>query len=92
MHPLVTTLFLINPIPDVPLAGKLKFFYSNLARLTEDLNILNIVQGFEIPFLKNPEHGKSPSPPVLNQEQFRLVKEELEEMLLKCAILKSEIQ
>ena len=86
VHPFVRALFPTNPIPEVTLAGRLKFFYSNLAKLTQDLNILNIVQRFEIPFLENPVQGKSPNPPVLNQEQSKLVKEELKEMLLKGAI------
>ena len=86
VHPLARALFPTNPIPDVPLAGTLKFFYSNWAKLMQDLNILNIVQGFEIPFLENPVQEKSPNPPVLNQEQTKLVREELKEMLLRGAI------
>ena len=54
VHQLVRALFPKNPIPELPLAGRLKFFYSNWAKLTQDPNILNIVQGFEIPFLENP--------------------------------------
>ena len=86
VHPYVRALFTTNPIPEVPLAGRLKFFYSNWAKLTQNLNILNIVQRIEIPFLENPVQGKSPNPPVLNQEQSKLVKEEIKEMLLKGAI------
>ena len=86
VHPLVSALFPKNPIPEVPLAGRLKFFYSNWAKVTQDLNILNIVQGYKIPFLENPVQEKSPNPPVLNMEQSKLVKEELREMLLKGAI------
>ena len=52
VHPFVRALFPTNPIPEVTLAGRLKFFYSNLAKLTQDLNILNIVQRFEILFSK----------------------------------------
>ena len=46
-------LFLTNPIAEVPLAEKLKLFYSDCVKLTQDPNILNIAQGFEIPFLEN---------------------------------------
>ena len=52
VHPFVRALFPTNPIPEVTLAGRLKLFYSNLAKLTQDLNILNIVQRFEILFSK----------------------------------------
>ena len=54
VHPLVRTQLSTNPIREVPLAGRLKFSYSNWAKLMYDLKILNIVQGFEIPFLENP--------------------------------------
>ena len=86
VHPYVRALFPTTPIPEVPLAGRLKFFYSNWAKITQDLNILNIVQKIEIPFLQNHVQGKSPNPPVLNHEQSKLVKEEIKEMLLKGAI------
>ena len=86
MEPLIMAMFPTNPIPEVPLSRRLKFFYLNWAKLTEDPNILNIGQGFEITFLENPVQGKSPNPLILNQEQSNLVKRELKEMLLKGAI------
>ena len=86
VHSLVRALFTTNPIPEVPLAGRLEFFYSNWVKPAQDLITLNIVQGFQIPFLKNSVLGKSSKPQVLNQEQTKLVKEELKEMLLKGAI------
>ena len=86
VHPFVRVMFPTNPVSQLSLAGKIKFFYSNLAKLTQDLNILNIAQGFETLFLENPVQGKSPNPPVLNQEQSKLVKEELKEIMLKGAI------
>ena len=69
VRPLVIALFPTSPFPEVPLAGRLKFFYLNWATFTQDPNILNIVHSFEIPFLYNPVQGKSPYPPVLNQKQ-----------------------
>ena len=42
VHPLVRALFPTNPIPEVPLAGRLKLFYSNWGKFTQDLKILNI--------------------------------------------------
>ena len=86
VNPRVRDLFPTNPIPEKLLTGRLKFFYSNWAKLTQGPNILNIVQGFLIPFFKNPVQGKSANPPVLNQEQSKLVKMELMKMLLKAAI------
>ena len=86
VHRLVSTLFPTNPISKEPLTGRLKLFHSNGAKLTQDPNILNFVQGFEIPFRENPMQGKSSDPPLLNQKQSKLVKEELTEMLLTGAI------
>ena len=66
VHPFVRALFPKNPIPEVRLAGRLKFFSSNWSKLTQDPSILNIVKGFEIPFLGKPVQEKSSNPPVLN--------------------------
>ena len=86
MDPLVRDLFPTNPISEVTLAGRLKFFYLNLAKITQDPNILNIILKFAISFLENLVQGKSPNPPVLSQEQSKLVKKELEELLLKGTV------
>ena len=86
MHPLVRALFPTDLILEVPLGGRLKLFCSNLVELMQDMNNINIVQGFDILFLENPVQGKSPNPPVLNAEQSKFLKEELREMLLKGAI------
>ena len=86
VHPLVRVLFSLNSTPEVLLARRLKFFYSNWAELMQDLKILNIVHGFEILFLENSVQGKPPNPPLLNQKQSKLVKEERKEMLLKGEI------
>ena len=88
VHPLVKALFPIYSVPLGPLAGRLSLFYSNWTKLTQDPNILNIIQGFEIPFLEKPYQTKLPNPPVLNQKQSNLVREEVKEMLLKGAIQK----
>ena len=58
VHLLVRALFPTNPIPQVPLAGTSKFFHLNWAKITHNLNILNIVPGFEIPFLEKSVQGK----------------------------------
>ena len=50
VHPLVKALFPIYSVPLGPPAGRLSLFYSNWTKLTQDPNILNIIQGFEILF------------------------------------------
>ena len=54
VHYLVKALFPLYLVPVGPLAGRLSLFYSNWTKLTQDPNILNIIQRFEIPFLENP--------------------------------------
>ena len=72
VHPLVKALFPIYSVPVGRLAGRLSLFYSNWTKLTQDPNILNIIQGFEIPFLEKPYQAKLPNPPVLTHEQSNL--------------------
>ena len=88
VHYLVKALFPLYLVPVGPLAGRLSLFYSNWTKLTQDPNILNIMQGFEIPFLEKPYQAKLPNPPVLNHKQSSLVREKAKEMLLKGAIQK----
>ena len=77
VHPLVKALY---SVPVGPLAGRLSLFYSNWKKLTQDPNILNIIQGFETPFLEKPYQTKLPNLQVLNHEQSKLVREEVKEM------------
>ena len=42
VHSFVRAMFPTNPVSQLSLAGRIKFFYSNLTKLTQDLNILNI--------------------------------------------------
>ena len=44
-----------------PLAGRLKFYLENWGKLTQDVNILSIVQGFKILFSQTPfQYGPPP--------------------------------
>ena len=64
VHPLVKALFPIYSVPVGPLAGRLSLFYSNWKKLTQDPNILNVIQGFETPFLAKRYQTKLPNPQV----------------------------
>ena len=88
VHPLVKALFPIYSVPVGQLAGRLNLSYLNSKKLTQDPNILYIMQGFEIPFLEKPYQAKLPHLSVLNHEQSNLVREEVKEMWLKGAIQK----
>ena len=91
VHPLVRNLFRVK-VRQAPLAGRLKFHSENWGKLTQDVNILSIVQSFKIPFSQTPfQYGPSQSARV-NQEERLQINLEIKEMLRKGAIqqVKSE--
>ena len=51
--PLIKELFLEKEIRNLPLAGKLKHFLSSWKKLASDLEILEIVEGYEIPLTES---------------------------------------
>ena len=75
-----------------PLAGRLKFYSENWEKLTQDVNILSIVQGFKIPFSQTPFQFGPPQLARVNQEERLQINSEIKEMLRKGAIqqVKSE--
>ena len=46
VHPLIKNLLQRIKIPQVPLAGRLKYFLKSWGKLTRDSSILGITQGF----------------------------------------------
>ena len=91
VHPLVRNLFHIKE-RQAPLAGRLKFYSENWEKLTQDVNILSIVQGFKIPFSQTPFQFGPPQLARVNQEERLQINSEIKEMLRKGAIqqVKSE--
>ena len=59
-HQLVKIFFCNLKIPTVPLAGRLVQFLGSWEKLTKDQNILQIVQGYRIPFLCRPKQKREP--------------------------------
>ena len=53
VHPLIRNLFRVKA-REAPLAGRLKFYSEKWEKLTQDGNILSIVQVFQNSFLLNP--------------------------------------
>lgn len=53
VRPLIKELFLEKEIRNLPLAGKLKHFLSSWKKLASDLEILEIVEGYEIPLTES---------------------------------------
>ena len=60
VHPWVKSLFSARKVPNLPLAGRLKHFLEAWEILTKDPEILEIVKGSKIPFLKNPTQEEFP--------------------------------
>ena len=60
VHPWVKSLFSARKVPNLPLAGKLKNFLEAWDILIKDPEILEIVKGFNLPFLKTPTQERVP--------------------------------
>ena len=68
IHPYVKRLFCTTKIRNVQLAGRLKNFSENWKILTNDIEILSLVEGYTILFHELPEQKNILSSPKLSQE------------------------
>ena len=84
--PYIKSLFCARKIPNVQLAGRLKYFIENWKILTNDTEILSLVEGYITPFHKIPQQKNIPDSPKLSQEEKILVQKEIHEMSNKRAI------
>ena len=71
------------------LAGRLKNFIENWKILTNDTEILSLVEGYTILFHKIPRQKNIPNSSKLSQEEKVLVQKEIHEMLNKGAIVET---
>ena len=85
IHPAIKKLFCAKQ-PDVSLAGRLKHFLENWKKLTHDKHILQLVQGYEIPFFTAPRQRHVPTQKNIPMSQVHLVDKEIQSMLEKGAI------
>ena len=76
VHPLVRNLFHVK-VRQAPLAGRLKFYSENWGKLTQDVNILSIIQGFKIPFSETPFQFGPPQLARVNQEERLQINSEI---------------
>ena len=90
MHPYIKSLFCAREIPSVQLAGSLKNFIENWKILTNDTEILSLVEGYTIPFHEIPQQENIPNSPKLSQEERILVQKEIHKMLNKGAIVETQ--
>jgi hypothetical protein len=77
-------------LAQIPLAGRLKFFLANWQAMTRDVWVLNCVQGYTIPFSDTPCQLRTPSNAVHNLEDQKLIQEEVQSMIQKSAIEKTQ--
>ena len=89
IHPLVEDIFPVK-IKQLPKAGRVKHFVKNWQRLTNDPMILDIVNGYEIPFILPPRQSRLPNLCQLTKEASDLVDQEVQDMLRKGAIVVSD--
>ena len=64
----------------IPLAGRLRYFLQNWRIITQDQWVLEAVQGYRIPFTREPQQPVPPRQIVLSQEGASLIAEEVREM------------
>ena len=86
VHPWVKSLFSARKVPNLPLAERLKHFLEAWEILTKDSEILGIVKGLKIPFLKHSTQERVFQTPYMSQEQADLIRVGIENMLKKGVI------
>ena len=71
---------------DLPVAGTLKHFLKNWKVLTSDPHILEIVEGYQFPFLSIPQQVKPPAAIQFSEKDKSLIDLEIQGMLEKGTI------
>ena len=87
-HKLVKRLFSSGQLPNVQISGRIKHFVKKWQFLTKDQSILEIVKGYQIPFLSQPLQQLLPREIHLNLKEKSVVAEEIGNLLRKVAIEK----
>ena len=91
--PVIKRLFskeIITNALNIPPAGRISHFLVNWQKLTLNQDILSVVKGYKIPFIKIPFQRKIPNFTKMNKKQIALVDLELKEMLKKGAIMRTQ--
>ena len=93
ISPVIKRLFskeIITNALNIPPAGRISHFLVNWQKLTLNQDILSVVKGYKIPFIKIPFQRKIPNFTKMNKKQIALVDLELKEMLRKGAIMRTQ--
>ena len=86
VHPLIKRLFSSNKVSNVPIAGRLKHFSKAWKKLNSDRSVLDLVDGYVIPFQRKPFQSKILFQLTTSQEQQKLIDTKVREILKKGAI------
>ena len=93
VYPLIKRLFskdMLTKAVNILPAGRMSHFLVNWQKLTLNQDILSVVKGYKIPFIKIPFQRKIPNFTKMNKKQIALVDLELKEMLRKGAIMRTQ--
>ena len=60
VHDLVKNIFHVKISPRLPLTGRVKYFAKNWEKITKDPAVLNIVHGYQFPFIEHSYQTFSP--------------------------------
>ena len=75
-------------IPTVPLPGRLVHFLGSWRKLTKYQNILQIVEGYRIPYLCRPKQKGEPKETNFSMHEKETISLEVEHLLKKGAVKK----
>ena len=89
IHPLVVNLFPVK-IKQLPSASTVKHFVKNWQKPANDAMILDILRGYEMPFILPSRQSKLPDLCQLTKEASDLVDQEVQDMLRKGATVFSD--
>ena len=86
INPSVVNLFPVK-INQLPSEGRVNYFAKNWHKVTNDPMILDVVRGYEIPFLLKPMKPRLSSLGQLTKEALDLVDQEIQNMLREGTIV-----
>ena len=70
----------------IPLTDRTSYFYDNWESINASSQVLNVISGYEIPFVKEPYEYHHPMTQANSDEERILIEEEINNLLAKDAI------
>ena len=89
IHLYIKSFFCARKNPNVQLVGRLKTFIENWKSLTNDTEILSLVEVYTVPFHEIPQQKNILDSPKLSQEEKIKVQKKIHEMLNKGTIVET---